>query len=128
VYGDHKPPKPEGQKRKERSKKLRKGEGIKSKNKENTKGGDNRAGKKKKIGQGTLKDESRKKLCDKIMDTQRNVNIMRSQQKLPKIELISEEEVEIIKKTWEDDIKNSPHLISNSSGISIKKLDDLIFQ
>jgi len=128
VYGNYKPPKPEGQKRKERSKDLRKWEDINSKIKEITKAGYNRAGKRMKIGQGTLTVEARKYLFDKLMDTQRNVNIMRSQQRLPKIELISEEEVEIIKKTWEDDIKNFPHLITNSSGISIKKLDDLIFQ
>lgn len=126
AYGEYKPPRKPGQSRKERSEELRRWEMINERVKIITKAGYNRAGKRMRDGQGTFTVEARKWLFERLMETQSIVNRIRKWSGLPPIELISEEEIRLIKKTWADDEANYPHLIRNALGIPITELDALI--
>lgn len=126
VYGDFKPIRPKGQSRKDRSKVLRKWEEINNQVRLITKAGFNRAGKRMKDGQGTLTVEARQYLFNRLIETQETVNRLRELEGLSSLELISKEEIEIIKNTWEEDIKNYPHLVTNAVGISFDRLEGLI--
>src|SRR5690606_10114050 len=126
VYGQFKPIRPEGQSRKERSAELRKWEKINERVKVITKSGYNRAGKRMKDGQGTLTVEARRYLFDKLIETQDTVNRLRELDGLEPIKLISDEEISIIKTTWEDDESNYPHLVTNAVGADIVELESLI--
>ena len=126
AYGVYKPPRPKGQSRKERSAELRRWEAISDRIKLITKSGYNRAGKRMKDGQGTFTVEARKWLFDRLMETQKYVNRMRKMEGLEPLELISDEEIRIIRETWADDEANYPHLITNAAGIPISELDALI--
>ena len=126
VYGDFKPVRPEGQSRKERSKDLRRWEAINEQVKLITKSGYNRQGRRMKDGQGTLTVEARKYLFDALIQTEEAVNRLREKEGLEPIELISDEEISLIKDTWHDDEANYPHLVSNAAGIPIHRLRDIL--
>ncbi|MGF1433287.1 phosphoadenosine phosphosulfate reductase family protein [Bacillus thuringiensis] len=125
VYGAYKPPKPRGQSRTERSRDLRKWEAIGNEIKQITKAGYNRAGKRMKDGQGTFTVEARKWLFDRLVDTQNLVNRLRTYEGLPPLSLISNEEVLLILKTWDEDMQKYPYLVTNATGKGIAKLTDL---
>ncbi|WOA21234.1 phosphoadenosine phosphosulfate reductase family protein [Bacillus subtilis] len=126
VYGAYTPPRPEGQSRKERSNALRRQEAINEKIKLITKSGYNRSGKRMKDGQGTFTLEARKWLFKRLIDTQDLVNRLRSYERLSPINLISQREVELIRELWKEDEDNFPHILTNSCGLSIDKLNDLV--
>lgn len=134
VMGDFKPEKPEGQKRKQRSKVLRLWEEIGREIKFITKSGHKIDGKRmidKKTGEarddwGTVTVEARKYLFDKLLETQGEVNKLRFQQGLEPLELISQEEIDIIKERWEEDKKIRPWLVTNVNKIPISRLEDLL--
>jgi DNA sulfur modification protein DndC len=79
-----------------------------------TKAGYNRKGVEMEKGQGTLTVRAREYLLSSLLETESLVNRMRKLSKLEPIKLISNEEVELIKKYWKDDQENKPYLIGNS--------------
>lgn len=133
VMGDYKPTRPKNQSRKDRSKILRAFEGINNQIKQVTKSGYKMNGKrmidkkgKERDDQGTVTIEARKFLFEELMKTQSEVNELRLSSGINPIELISEEEVKMIKKRWQEDEIEKPWLITNAQGINIKKLEELI--
>lgn len=126
VYGQYKPQKPEGQSRKDRSAALRRWEAINEQVARITKCGYNRAGKRMKNGQGTFTVEARKYLFNYLMDVERLVNRLRDMERLPPMELITEEEKNLIYGLWAEDYADYPHTVTNAEGISINALDDLV--
>lgn len=134
ITGAFKPDKPDWVKRKTRSKTLRLWEKIGAEIKTITKSGHKMDGKRmldKKTGeprndQGTITVEARKLLLDKLLETQRKVNILRSNEGLPKLILIEQEEIEMILDRWEEDKKIRPWLITNVEGKPITRVDELI--
>ena len=134
VMGAYVPKKKEGQSRKERSVDLVKIEEINKKIKSITKSGYKRNGKpmmrngERDTLSGTTTIEARKWLFNKLIETQELMNNGRVEKGLFPIELIAQDEIDAIKKQWELDYKDAPHLITNSNGIHISELDDLIKQ
>lgn len=132
VMGAYVPKKKEGQSRKERSENLVKIKEINSKIKAITKSGFKRNGKKMmRNGEwdklsGTTTVQARKWLLEKLMETQEKVNKGRVDKGLFPIELISQVEIDAIKEQWIKDYDETPHLITNSNGIHINELDNLI--
>ena len=126
VYGSYVPPRPKGQSAKERSAALRRQEAINERVNRITKAGYNRPGKRMKNGQGTFTVEARKYLFDYLMDTQKVVNRLRKMDGLEPMELITAEEIALIKALWAEDYADYPLLIKNVDGIDISELDDLI--
>ncbi|MDU0154018.1 phosphoadenosine phosphosulfate reductase domain-containing protein [Bacillus cabrialesii] len=126
VFGAYKPPRPPGQSRKERSKRLRRQEAINEQIKLITKAGYNRAGKRMKDGQGTFTVEARKWLFQRLIETQNIVNRLREYEGLQPIILINQDEIELIYALWEEDESNYPHLLTNDCGLSIDMLSDLV--
>lgn len=117
VYGQYKPLRPVGQTRKERSKELRKWEEINAKVKRVTKSGYNRRGQRMKDGQGTLTVSARRLLLQQLLGTQDKVNELRKQENLEPIELITQEEINYIRREWDVDKRDNPHLITNALDI-----------
>lgn len=126
VYGNYKPMRPAGQKRKERSRALRFQEAINERINLITKAGYNRQGKRMKDGQGTFTLEARKYLFERLMETQDLVNRMRQMQRLEPLELISDEEVAKIKELWAEDERDYPHVLTNAGGYAISELERLV--
>lgn len=133
IAGDYKPIKPDNQKRSARSFVLKEAEKIGKEIKKITKSGHKRDGRKYvdnngeiRNDMGTLTIEARKFLFNELMNTQNKVNELRRKSGLDPIELISEEEIELIKKQWEDDENNAPWLITNVNGIRINELNKLL--
>lgn len=126
VYGSYVPPRPKGQSAKDRSKSLRRQEAINEKVLRITKAGYNRQGKRMKNGQGTFTVEARNYLFYYLIDTQKLVNRLRSYDGLEPLELISSEEIAIIKALWAEDYADYPLLVGNVEGIPISELDALI--
>lgn len=126
VYGAYKPLRPDGQKRNERSEVLRKWEAINEKINVITKAGYNRQGKRMKDGQGTFTLEARKYLFDYLMDVQRLVNRLRKFEGLEPMELITEEEIRIIKELWAEDERDYPLLLTNAAGVPFDEIEDLL--
>lgn len=134
VMGDYKPERPPGQSRKTRGEVLRLWERIGREIKLVTKSGHKMDGKRmldRKTGeprddQGTLTIEARRYLFDRLIDTERKVNELRAQQGLKPIELISREEIRLIKERWTEDERDRPWLITNVRGIPIARLDELL--
>jgi DNA sulfur modification protein DndC len=95
---------------------------INAKIKAVTKSGFTRGGRKMKEGQGNLTIEARKFLFDRLMETQKYYNRLRGYQGLPEDKLISEEEIELIKKHWQEDEEERPYL----KGQPLDEIEDLI--
>lgn len=133
VMGDYKPEKPKGQKRTQRSKVLRLWENIGREIKFITKSGYNMDGKRMvdKNGNnrddwGTLTIEARQYLFDKLMETKQKVNELRIKQGLEPLEIISQEEIDMIKARWEEDKKHRPWLKTNVRGIPFSRVEKLL--
>ena len=126
VYGNYKPTRPKGQSSKDRSAALRRQEAINERINRITKSGYNRQGKRMKNGQGTLTVEARQYLFKYLIDTEKLVNRLRDYEGLSPLQLITNEEKELIKKLWDEDINEFNHLVTNVEGISISEIDDLI--
>ena len=126
IYGSYKPPAIKGQPRKERSEQLRRQEAINEKIKLITKAGFNRRGTRMKDGQGTFTVEARQFLFRELIKTEKAVNDLRKKEGLEPMKLISDEEIELIKKFWEEDSTNAKHLITNALGIPIEELKPLL--
>jgi DNA sulfur modification protein DndC len=131
--GDYKPEKPEGQKRKQRSKVLRLWEEIGREIKFITKSGHKMNGKRMVDKKGNVRDdwgtltvEARKYLFGKLMETKEQVNELRAKQGLKPLEIISQEEIDMIKARWEEDEKYRPWLITNVNKIPIEKIEELL--
>lgn len=126
VYGNYKPNRPAGQKRKERSAVLRKWEAINEKINVITKCGFSRKGTRMKDGQGTFTLEARKYLFRELIEVQQLVNRLRGMESLEPLELISDEEVEKIKELWAEDERESPHVLTNAAGIPFENIHSLL--
>lgn len=134
VFGDYIPPKPKGQKRKERSEVLRQWREINQEIKKITKSGYKRNGKPmidKRTGeirtdQGTFTVEAREYLFEELLKIEAEVNEIRDRMGLFPLKLISDEEIKMIKDMWETDRRDYPHLVSNVNGLSIDYLKELI--
>ena len=134
VMGDYKPDRPEGQRKKVRSKVLRVWERIGGEIKFVTKSGHKMDGKRmidRKTGeirddQGTLTIEARKYLLESLLKTQEEVNELREEHGLAPISLISDEEIAMIHERWEEDRKERPWLITNVRGLPISRIDELV--
>jgi len=119
IYGQYKPPRPEGQSRGERSKELRKWEYINHRVKCITKSGYNRSGRRLKDGQGTITLSARELLWQRLQSTERLVNKLRAREGLGPLNLYTSDDEELIKKEWKNDADNEAHLHTNPSGISV---------
>jgi len=134
VMGDYKPERPKGQKRKDRSKVLRKWEEIGKEIKSITKSGHKMNGNRmvdKKTGeyrndQGTVTVEARHYLFNELIRTQGEVNKLRLKQGLKPLQLITHEEIKIIKERWEEDVKERPWLETNNNNIPFSRFEELI--
>lgn len=134
VMGDYKPDRPEGQRRKQRSKVLRTWEEVGREVKLITKSGHKMDGKRmldRKTGEprddhGTVTVEARKYLFDKLLETQEEVNKLRIQSGLEPLELIGKEEQRMIKERWEEDAKERPWLLTNVNKIPFCKFEEWI--
>jgi len=134
VMGDYKPQRPKGQKRKDRSRILRKWEEINKEIKRVSKSGHKMNGnrmidkktKEPRDDQGTVTIEARKWLFDKLIKAQGEVNKLRIQQGLQPLQLIEHDEIEMIKQRWEEDEKERPWLKTNVNNTSINRLDELL--
>jgi DNA sulfur modification protein DndC len=62
------------------------------------------------FGKGCYSLEYRKKLLDKLLETQKDCNILRSYMGLEKVTLIEESEIDFIKNQWLEDFNNKPYL------------------
>lgn len=78
-----------------------------------TKAGYNRKGSKMEEGQGTLTVKAREYLLNELIYTEMVVNRIRKIHGLDPIDLISSEEVTLIKKLWKEDTEQRPYLIGN---------------
>lgn len=133
VYGDYIPPREKGMRRKERSELLKKWKEICYNIKLVTKSGHKRNGNKMvdkngvfRPDQGTITIEAREYLFKKLITTEKKVNELREKAGLKPLKLISGEEIDLIKQQWEQDRKEYPWLVTNVSGYSIDKLEELI--
>ena len=133
VMGDYRPDRPEGQSRKQRSKVLRLWEEAGSQIKLITKAGYKMNGKRMVDKKGNIRDdwgaltiEARKYLLEKLLMTQEKVNELRIKNNLKPIELISQEEVELIKERWEEDEKERPWLITNARKIPFSRFEEIL--
>ncbi|MGM1044848.1 MAG: phosphoadenosine phosphosulfate reductase family protein [Bacillota bacterium] len=134
AFGDYIPPKPKGQKRKERSEVLRQWREINKEIKRITKSGHKRNGKPmidKKTGeirvdQGTFTVEAREYLFEELLKTEQEVNEIRDEMGLFPLKLISDEEIHMIKEMWVTDRRDYSHLVTNVNGLSIDYLKELI--
>lgn len=126
VFGDWKPDRPEGMRKKDRSVQLRANEKVMERVKLITKSGYKRNGNRYEDGKGTLTVEAREYLFNKLLETQALVNRMRRLEGLDPIKLITKEEIKMIEAQWEEDRKNTPWLVSNEVGLDIDELDELI--
>lgn len=126
VYGQFKPLKKLGQTRAQRSSELRKWEAINEQVCLITKCGYNRRGTRMKDGQGTFSLAARKYLFKRLLETQSLVNRLRKYEGLPPMEIVTEEEIALIKQYWKEDEENTPHILTNALNLSIDSLDDLI--
>lgn len=133
VMGEYKPTRPEGQRKKVRGLVLREAEKINKKIKEITKSGHKRDGKRYIDSKGVAHNdkgattlEAREYLFNKLIETEKEVNRLRELSGLGALKLISDEEIELIKKQWSDDRENLPCLITNVNGLSISELDKYI--
>lgn len=134
VFGDYIPPKPKGQKRKDRSEVLRQWREINKTIKTISKSGHKRNGKPmvdKKTGehrldQGTFTVEAREYLYYELLKTEEEVNTIRESMNLFPLKLISDGEKLMIVKMWDVDRKECPHLITNVNRLPISYLKELI--
>jgi DNA sulfur modification protein DndC len=133
VYGDFIPAKKEGMTRKERSEQLKAAKELGKRVKYITKSGHKRNGKRITDKQGNIRDdqgtftvEAREYLFNKLLETQRQVNLLRVNGGIEGLKLISNEEIEIIQQVWELDRKTAPWLVTNVNGISISEMDGII--
>lgn len=76
-----------------------------------TKAGHNRLGKEMEVGQGTLTLKARQFLTGELLETQEIVNRLRKMSNLPPINLISDEELALIRNLWLKDQIERPYLI-----------------
>lgn len=136
VMGDYKPDRPEGQRKKDRSRVLRVWEEAGREIKRITKSGYNMKGDRmidKKTGQprddwGTLTVEARKYLYNHLLATEIKMNKLRQEQGLEPLKLISEEEKRMIKERWKEDEEKRPWLKTNVNNIPIEKIEYWIRQ
>lgn len=133
VMGDYIPSKPEGQKRNIRSQVIKEAKEIGKQIKMITKSGYKRNGKRyaDKDGvihndKGTVTVEARKYLFDKLIETENEVNYIRVKNGLEPLKLISDDEINLIKKMWKEDEESAQWLITNVNGIKIEELQKLI--
>lgn len=126
VYGNYKPEKKEGIKRKERSEQLKKWKKYMEMVTAVTKAGYDRRGRYYGIGKGTLVVEARQYLLEKLLETEAEVNRLRSEQNLPPLKLITDEEIKLIKEFWEKDKKENPHVAFNHVKRSIKEIEYIL--
>lgn len=133
VMGDFIPNKPINQNRKARSYVLTEAKRIGKEIKKITKSGHKRNGKRYidnhgviHNDKGTFTVEGRKFLFNELIKTQEEVNKLRLNSGLKEIELISEDEISMIKDMWKLDEKHSEWLITNVNDIPISKLTEYI--
>jgi DNA sulfur modification protein DndC len=87
-----------------------------------TKAGYNRKGAKMEEGQGSLTVFARKYLLDRLLETQDIVNRIRKLSDLEDIQLISDEEVNLIKSLWNEDIQERGYL----TGLPLDEIESLL--
>lgn len=132
IYGVYSPPKEKaghlkGEEKKKRSELLKHWREVNEKVKLITKCGYTRKGvRMKKEGQGTLTVEAREILLRELLEVQKVVNRTRKLQGLAPLTLITDEEVNKIKRQWEEDKKEAPWLVTNPLGISIEEVERLL--
>lgn len=135
VMGDYRPLRPEGQNKKTRGFVLRQFEAIGDEIKHITKSGHRMNGKRYTDrhgvihnNKGTVTVEAREFLFAELMLTEKRVNELRLKEGLPELELISKEEVEMIKNQWRKDREERPWLVTNVNGKSINRLVELLLK
>jgi DNA sulfur modification protein DndC len=133
VFGDYIPPRPEGQKRKERSEILSQWREINQQIKLVTKSGHKRNGNRMvdrtgniRDDQGTITVEAREFLYEELLKTEKEVNKLRQEKGLKTLTLISNEEKKMIQKQWEFDRNKHPWLVTNVNGYGIDRLKELL--
>lgn len=134
VMGDYKPERPDGQKRKQRSKVLRLWEDIGRQIKFITKSGYKMNGnrmldrktKEPRNDWGTVTVAARKFMFYELLKTQDKVNELRVKLGLAPLELISEEEIVMIKDRWKEDEEERPWLLTNVDSVPISQLNELL--
>lgn len=134
VFGDYIPVKPLGQKRKDRSEVLKQWREINKEIKKVSKSGHKRNGNPMvdkttgeiRVDQGTVTVEAREYLFEELIKTENEVNKIRDKMGLFPLKLISDAEIHMIKKMWETDRRDYPHLVTNVNGLSIEQMKLLI--
>jgi DNA sulfur modification protein DndC len=87
-----------------------------------TKAGYNRKGVKMEIGQGCLTICARKYLLDRLIETQSIVNRIRKLSNLEPLKLISDEEIDLIKQMWSEDMEKREYLV----GTRLEQIESLL--
>jgi DNA sulfur modification protein DndC len=87
-----------------------------------TKAGYNRRGVRMGVGRGCLTIQARSYLLDELLGTEMMVNRLRRLKGLEEIQLISQDEINLIKEHWRNDRKDKPYL----DGVSLDGIRDLL--